>query len=404
VYNCMPYLIPSTIKEDISLLKTKGTYLFVGGHGGIGEVISMAVAKQYQASIILMGRTPRGKKITKQLQALRQHGCKAAYYQADIACSEEVEAAFTRIYKKFTAIDGIFHLAGTLSDKTFLKISHEDMIKGYAAKVTGSVNLYRMILKYGIQLYTMFSSENTIRANAGQMVYVAACSFQDAFAGAVASLHPEINIKCINWGFWSEVGMASSEGVKEHVSRSGLLPIDNIDGVNAFNRVMNCNIVHLFPIKLRPTLYSTYGMDNSDLFNSREFKTEKKRAASATDDCFDSMVDQQTPERAVELVLAELLKSQYGIALDEHNQHRSLSQLGIDSLAAIDFADHLANAFNIKLPASLIFDYPTIFQINQFILEQIKLEDTPGNTNTDPAVGLKGATLRNLLEAELEGH
>merc|ERR1712138_372100 len=45
---------------------------------------------------------------------------------------------------------------------------------------------------------------------------------------------------------------------------------------------------------------------------------------------------------------------------DEVHMDSALMDAGIDSLAAVSFTNALASEFDLRMPASLIFDYPSI--------------------------------------------
>ena len=44
-----------------------------------------------------------------------------------------------------------------------------------------------------------------------------------------------------------------------------------------------------------------------------------------------------------------------------------LSEAGLDSLGTIELRNALSSAFNVDLPATLVFDYPSISQISDYI-------------------------------------
>ena len=46
-----------------------------------------------------------------------------------------------------------------------------------------------------------------------------------------------------------------------------------------------------------------------------------------------------------------------------------LSQAGFDSLASVEFSQAVAAAFSITLPATLVYDYPTLDAVANYIAE-----------------------------------
>jgi acyl carrier protein len=46
-------------------------------------------------------------------------------------------------------------------------------------------------------------------------------------------------------------------------------------------------------------------------------------------------------------------------------------ELGVDSLMAVELRNRLAERFGVKLPATLVFDYPTLQQLSTWLLDQL---------------------------------
>merc|ERR1712217_218610 len=47
-----------------------------------------------------------------------------------------------------------------------------------------------------------------------------------------------------------------------------------------------------------------------------------------------------------------------------------LMEMGLDSLASVSFRNEVAKEFDMSLPASLMFDYPTIGELTSYIVER----------------------------------
>ncbi len=64
---------------------------------------------------------------------------------------------------------------------------------------------------------------------------------------------------------------------------------------------------------------------------------------------------------------AELL----GLDADDIDEDRPLSELGIDSVTAVELVERVGHALNQEIPGTLLFDYPTLEAIGGFIIDEL---------------------------------
>ncbi|KYK66347.1 putative type I fatty acid synthase, partial [Toxoplasma gondii TgCatPRC2] len=113
-------------------------------------------------------------------------------------------------------------------------------------------------------------------------------------------------------------------------------------------------------------------------------------------------VDEEAVQTLVLQTVRQILKEAVSIHRDV-----SLKTLGIDSLAAVEFRDSLQESLGISLPASLIFDFPTIDDVCRFLAQKLQSGDggerrnTPTNlaqprpsTSSETCVAVRGMSCR----------
>ncbi len=56
---------------------------------------------------------------------------------------------------------------------------------------------------------------------------------------------------------------------------------------------------------------------------------------------------------------------------DDIDEDRPLSELGIDSVTAVELVERVGHALNQEIPGTLLFDYPTLEAIGGFIIDEL---------------------------------
>lgn len=105
---------------------------------------------------------------------------------------------------------------------------------------------------------------------------------------------------------------------------------------------------------------------------------------------------------------------------DEIEVDRGFTEMGLDSLAAIELRNRLQTATGARLPATLMFDYPSPSALAGFVLEELGLPEAApaaddaaslavSTAGTDSPVGtvdtetIKNMSVDDLVRAALAG-
>ena len=96
------------------------------------------------------------------------------------------------------------------------------------AKVFGTWNLDRLTADTPLDFFVMFSSASSLFGQPGQGNYSAANACMDALAHRRRA--QGLPALAINWGPWSEVGLAARGGVADRGRQQGIAPIDPASG------------------------------------------------------------------------------------------------------------------------------------------------------------------------------
>jgi acyl transferase domain-containing protein/thioesterase domain-containing protein len=217
---------PEPLSGGASRLREGGTYLVTGGLGGLGLVVAEHLARRWKAKLILLGRSPlpdredweswlathgpgdRTSRKLRRLLSLLELGAEVEIAAGDVADLKQMERVIARATERFGAIHGVFHAAGILDDDLIQLKTQTAVDELFAPKIQGALVLDQLLGGPGLDFLALFSSTSSALGAAGQVDYVAANSFLNAFAHARAE-HERPYVVALNWGVWNEVGMAA---------------------------------------------------------------------------------------------------------------------------------------------------------------------------------------------------
>lgn len=213
------------ISSQQTKLRQNGVYFFAGGMSEVALAIAVEFARRLQAKIVLVGRTVLPSieewdfyekthghdSVRRAIAAIRQleaDGAEVLYLTGDVTNFEEMTKAAEAAKSRFGRIDGVFHAAGVIDDNLMQLKSHESIEQVLAPKVLGTTILASVFENYPLDLFVMFSSTSTDIIRAGQVDYVAANAYLNAFAQS-ASQRTDRATVAVHWGIWNEVGIAA---------------------------------------------------------------------------------------------------------------------------------------------------------------------------------------------------
>ena len=198
---------PARVDSTASHLRDQGVYLITGGTGGIGMVIAEHMARTARAKLVLVSRTGQPKSAAA-IQSLENLGAQVEIVRADVTDAAAMKRVIADALRKFGVINGVIHAAGVLDDGLIQFKQKEAAARVLAPKVAGTLALEAALEGVTLDFFALFSSVSCFTAPVGQVDYVAANAFLDAFA---ASRHAQGKPRtvAINWGRWGETGMAA---------------------------------------------------------------------------------------------------------------------------------------------------------------------------------------------------
>ncbi|QSV63975.1 MAG: amino acid adenylation domain-containing protein [Dolichospermum sp. DL01] len=238
-----------------------GTYLLSGGLGGVGVEIAKYLLRNYQARLLLIGRTPLPEKSTwdlhlqkkdaisqpiKAYQELEQLGGEVIYEAVDICDLNNLQAIVEKAKNKWGKnLDGIIHLAGRFHEQFVLAETQENLSALLRPKMLGSWTLHQLIKDKKDSFFINFSSINSFFGGSAVSAYAAANSFLDCFSH-YQKYQSALQSYCFAWSMWDEIGMSEGYQMKNLTRAKGFYAMPSSQAISSMLAALHHNQRHLF--------------------------------------------------------------------------------------------------------------------------------------------------------------
>ncbi|WP_329199397.1 type I polyketide synthase [Streptomyces sp. NBC_00667] len=377
-----------------------GTVLITGGTGLLGAVLARhLVTAQGVRHLVLTSRRGADAPGAAELRAeLTAAGAHVRIVAVDAADRYALAALLDEIPAEHP-LTGVVHAAGVMDNALVGAVTKEQVSKVLRPKVDAAWHLHELTKDLGLSAFVLYSSAGGQILSAGQATYAAANVFLDALAAERRAAG--LAATSLAWGLWEGTvgeGPELTEADLRRMSRSGVLELSFTDGVALFDAALALDEALLAPVRLDRAALARRADEIPALLRALAGPparpTAKPAALPATGaaDTAGSLVRAKLaglpagPER---VRYAEELVRGHAAAVLGHGDpagvgaDRGFTELGLDSLGAIELRNRLQKATGLRLPATLMFDYPNSAALAGFLLEELE----PGTDPASPAAG-----------------
>lgn|GEM_PF-2697367 len=354
----------------------EGTYVITGAFGGVGfETVQWLIQHGARHLALFVRRTPSEAQ-QERLNTLLEQGIDIVCYQCDLAEVTNINTAMEQVSQKQGSIVGVFHLAGVLDDKFIQQQDQHSYNKVFSPKVQATYNLDQATRHAHVQYFVCFSSIAATFGTPGQGNYAAANAYMDAvMAERKAAGYGGLSI---NWGPWADVGMAVANQGDSKMNAVGMEAFDVQQGLDAMgallvladNKAVSSEAVVTYAhLNWSQFLQNFPSADINPLFTAYQQQFSSDDAVRGS--YFIALQEAPIGERQTLLaeqisgILRNIMKfsDDDDIALD-----LGFFDSGMDSLMSLEFRQKLEKVFDISLPPTVAFNYPTIADLIQFFI------------------------------------
>ncbi len=355
-----PCVLPEPAKTPF---RQGGVYLLLGGLGGVGLILAEHLTHNYQARIVLLGRSefpqpdtwdvwlanhsPQNyisKKILR-LKGMIEAGGQVKVLTVDATDIQKLVSSIEIAETAWGPLNGVFHLAGVSGEAYFAPISNltdEQCHAHFQAKVDTTYALEEALADKELDFCLLFSSLSSVLGGLGFGAYAAANRFLDAFVSAHNERSPQW-WHLVNWDTW-QLYAGQHDTIGQTVAQFEMLPVEgcqaveHVLGQQRFAQLINATG------DLEPRL--------NVWVRSIDQVVEKTRLPRP-----DLLVPYIEPDGEMEIQMAQIWAELLG--LEQVGSQDNFLELGGNSLIGTQLISRVRQAFQVNLPISILFDAPT---------------------------------------------
>lgn len=426
-----------------------GSWVISGGLGALGALTADWLASQRQRHIILLGRSGRSVVIRAASEGCHSvptdsipaspgtcrtpagpsakpiHSAEIVMLRCDTAMAAEAKGVLdTSATSSLPPVTGFINSAGVLADGVLGAQSVGNLRTVFAPKLTSSIAIYAAIDTQPLEQLVLYSSAASLFGAPGQSNYAAANAALEDWTERVST--GGIGSIAIQWGAWAAgveslqpiacsststmvepnsieicAGMADDPAIMQRAKRTGLGLIKPEQGLDGLRSILvqglqghrHESLMAAVPVEwgvllkgTAPHIFSEFAVATVPSAGPGR-KTRGRRLAAEAE------ASSAKPALTADYflgIISEVTQQVLGTAVAPA---QPLMEAGLDSLGAVELRNSLTSRFNMELPATIMFDYPTTGAIASFMLE---------NMPADLAVGMAARSEDSEAEPQLQ--
>ena len=351
-------------------IRPDSAYLISGGLGGLGLLTAEWLVAQGARTLALLSRRAPSETALAQIEQLRSQGAEVTVICADVADATAVERICNELDAGAGRLKGVVHAAGVVTDALIGGVEVDQLERSLAAKTQGAINLHRATLGMKLDFWLAYSSAAAQLGSEGQATYASANAFLDALCSFRRGL--ALPAMSINWGPWAEVGMAArlEPVIVARYAERGVTPLRPEMGLRALEFALRSNAPQLTILQLDwarylggfrgqpPTLLERFGKHQKERLVRRGKLAEELKTLDA----------EARRTRLTAFVLGEFARVSGLPGPDAVDTGRAFSEMGLDSLLALDFRNCLETELDCSLSPTLLFEHPNVVSVVEHLL------------------------------------
>ncbi|MGW2188845.1 type I polyketide synthase, partial [Streptomyces sp. NPDC001719] len=383
--------------------KPRGTVLITGGTGALGTHLARWLARNGAEHLVLTSRRGLAAPGAEALVAeLAEQGTRVTVTACDVADREALARVLDSVPED-CPLTAVIHAAAYIDLAGLAETTTADFADVMNAKTAGAAHLDALLRDTPLDAFVLFSSVSAVWGVGDHAAYAAANAYLDALAQQRRA--NGLSATSVAWGVWDAVGDNVPEGLDlDQLRRRGLRFMDPDLGIAALQQTLDHDQTHLAiadidwesfipvftsarPSPLLEELPEALGIEQRSTDSTSNGSDAGADAASPLRQRLEALTPGERGHAVLDLVHEQVAAVLGHDSQDAVDSERAFRDLGFDSLTAVELRNRLNAATGLRLPATLVFDYPSSAVLSEYIQEQLLGTPSDPSQTADALVG-----------------
>jgi NADPH:quinone reductase-like Zn-dependent oxidoreductase/acyl carrier protein len=347
---------PARVRPPVDYVDIRpgGTYLITGGFGAFGLATARWLVRAGARRLVLAGRHGASSESAQlQLADFATMGVEVVEERLDLADYDATAELIARIEGSGHPLRGVFHAAGVVNMVPVSDLSRAELDAVVAPKARGGENLYRAVTAAGVKpdVVVLYSSISAWGIMEPQLSYASANYALDALAAMWR--RQGVRALAVNWGYMSGGGMSEGhEALSTYIKSLGHTAIDMDRATTLLSEVLSFGVPQAGIVDVDWTQWAPgyEGIARSHRFAQlfADAGVTGRRPASALAKAIAAAPPKERVDMIVEKLASELA-TVLGISATTIDVDAPMTELGMDSLTAMEFGARSERELNIQI-------------------------------------------------------
>ncbi|MGW2330392.1 type I polyketide synthase [Streptomyces sp. NPDC001700] len=364
-------------------LDPDGTVLITGATGGLGKLLARHLVSEHKVRHLVLAsrRGPAGDGMPELSAELGELGAQVTLTACDIADRDALGRLLSGIPTAHP-LTAVIHTAGVTEDGVIDTLTPDGLDRVLRPKVDAVLNLHELTRDLHLAAFVLYSSFSGTLGSPGMANYAAANAFLDAFARHRAA--QGLPATSLAWGLWAQsdgMGGRLDEVDRTRMARGGVAPMPAEFGLALFDTALQRTEAALVPTRLEPGTLRRQAQAAGtpipailrDLVRGPALPLPEQ-TPTGTGTLRERL--EATPDKERERLVLDVVRTHVATVLghsgpEEVGPGQSFKESGFDSLTAVELRNRLNAATGQRLPATLVFDFPTPAAVARHLLAEL---------------------------------